>query len=105
MFGPLVTTEARLACARARIHSNNKLNFRVLLRRSPFWDRVAQSLVTRILAFSMIQNMLLVFVWVQSTLARACITWTLLPTVIAESSVQARVNHAPCPRSCGKAWK
>ena len=46
-----------------------QLNFRVLLRRSPFSGSGARSPVMHILAISLILGMLLVFVWALSMLA------------------------------------
>ena len=61
MFGSVVTTEAHLAFAGARIHSNNTAEMSAIIE--------ALSLMS-VLVFSMIPSMLLVFAWAQSMLAR-----------------------------------
>ena len=49
-FGPVITTEAHLAFAGARAHSNNTADMSAMIE-------------ARTLVFSMVPNMLLVFAW------------------------------------------
>ena len=69
MFGPVVTTEAHLAYAGARIHSDNTADMSAIIEALSFLGPSAGSPVKRFLASSVIQSMLLVFVWVQCMLA------------------------------------
>ena len=61
-FGPVLTTEAHLAFASARVHSNNIAEMSAMIE-ALFLGPMALLLVTRTLMFSLIPSMLLVFAW------------------------------------------
>ena len=70
MFGPVITTEAHLAFAGARVRSNNTAEMSASVEALSFLGLVAQLPVMRTLVFSLIPSMLLVFAWAQFMLAR-----------------------------------
>ena len=70
MFGPVVTTEAHLSFASAKIHSNNNAEMSVIVEALSFFlGTMARLPVMLTLVVSLIQSMLLVFGWAQSMLA------------------------------------
>ena len=72
MFGPVIPTESHLAFAGARSIPIIPLKCRPLSKRSLFLGSLALLPVRRVLVFSMIPSMLLVFASAQLLLARTC---------------------------------
>ena len=71
MSGPVFTTEAHLAYAGARIHSNNTVEMSAIVEALYFLGpRGAVSSDACLCVFFMTPSMLLVFAWVLSMLAR-----------------------------------
>ena len=62
MFGPVITTEAHLAFAGARVHSNNTTEMSAMVEAFSLGPMVRLPAV-RTRVFSMTPTMLLVFAW------------------------------------------
>ena len=92
ILGPVITTEAHLAFAGARVHSNNTAEMSAIVDALSFLWLQGRLPVMHVLVFSMIPSC-----WCllgHNSCSHARTAGTLLPTVIAESPAQATIYHA-----------
>ena len=97
MFGPVpvITTEAHLALAGARVHSNNTAEMSAFVEALSFLGP-SGPVARDELSWCLLG---------QNSCSHARAAWTLLPTVIAESSAQATIYQATRLQSRGESWK
>ena len=105
MFGPVVRTEAHLAYAGARIHSDNTADMSAIIEALSFLGPRGPVTCE---AFSCIfcdSKHAAGVLFGYNACSHTCTAWTLLPTVIIESSAQAQIYHATHLQSRGEPWK